>query len=53
MQLDIYMQREDVDEHLQVLIAIMTDLTMDVGKMLDYLAYSKEGSIPDCYRQNR
>ena len=24
----------------------MTDLTVDVGKMLDYLAYSKEGSVP-------
>ena len=46
MQLDIYTQQEDLDEHLQVLTAIMSDLTVDVGKTLDYLAYSKEGSIP-------
>ncbi|KYN32604.1 hypothetical protein ALC56_13085 [Trachymyrmex septentrionalis] len=39
-------QREDLDEHLQVLTAIMTDLTVDVAKTLDYLAYSKEGSVP-------
>ena len=36
MQLDIYTQREDLDEYLQVLTAIMTDLTVDAGKMLDY-----------------
>ena len=36
------MQREDLDKYLQVLTAIMTDLTVDVGKTLDYLAYSKE-----------
>ncbi|KYQ47877.1 hypothetical protein ALC60_13086 [Trachymyrmex zeteki] len=48
MQLDKYTQREDLDEHLQVLTAIMTDLTVDVGKTLDYLAYSKEGLIPTC-----
>ncbi|KYN30751.1 hypothetical protein ALC56_14953, partial [Trachymyrmex septentrionalis] len=47
MQLDIYTQREDLDEYLQVLTAIMTDLTVDAGKMLDYYLciYSKEGSI--------
>ncbi|KYN11059.1 hypothetical protein ALC57_16791 [Trachymyrmex cornetzi] len=45
MQLDKYTQREDLDEHLQILTAIMTDLTVDVGKTLDYLAYSKEGLI--------
>ncbi|KYN20509.1 hypothetical protein ALC57_07136 [Trachymyrmex cornetzi] len=46
MQLDKYTQREDLDEHLQILTAIMTDLTVDVCKTLDYLAYSKEGLIP-------
>ena len=40
------MQREDLDKYLQVLISIMTDLTVNVGKTLDYLAYSKEGSVP-------
>jgi len=46
MQLDIYTQREDLDEHLQVLTAIMTDLTADVGKTLDYLVYLKKSSVP-------
>ncbi|KYN29314.1 hypothetical protein ALC57_01254, partial [Trachymyrmex cornetzi] len=46
MQLDKYTQREDLDEHLQILTAIMTDLTVDVCKTLDYLTYSKEGLIP-------
>ena len=44
MQLDIYTQRED--EHLQVLTAILTDLTTDIGKNVYYLAYSQEDSVP-------
>ncbi|KYN32607.1 hypothetical protein ALC56_13088, partial [Trachymyrmex septentrionalis] len=35
-----------MEMQLQVLTAIMTDLTVDVAKTLDYLAYSKEGSVP-------
>ena len=45
MQLDIYTQREDLDEHLQVLTAIMTDLTADVRKTLGYLTFSKKDSV--------
>ncbi|KYM97337.1 hypothetical protein ALC62_11981 [Cyphomyrmex costatus] len=46
LQLDQYTQREDLDEHLQILTAILTDSTADIDKTLDFLAYSKDGIVP-------
>jgi len=43
-QLAKTIRRKDVDEHLLILNTIVTDLTIDVRDIIDFMTYTKNGA---------